>query len=194
MPSPWQVTLPWGVATLILGVLLLAAPASSIMAAAALLGMYLAASGFAEMALASALDSAAGSRIALFLTGALSLVLAVVTFRHFGYAYAVLLLALWIGVAFIFQGVSEVAVALDQPALPNRGWYAALGVISMVAGVVMLAWPFSTLTAATTAAGVWLVVMGTGDVFWALRARRPLGHVAPREVGQRSSARDITTR
>jgi len=42
----------------------------------------------------------AGGRILLFISGTASLVLAVLTFRHFGQAYAVLLLAIWIGVGF----------------------------------------------------------------------------------------------
>ncbi len=170
----WKVVLTWGSLTLILGVLLLAIPATSILVAAALLGTYLVLSGIAEIALAFVLDASAGSRILLFGTGGLSLALGVLTFRHFGYAYAVLLLALWIGVAFVFQGVAEIAVTVDHPSLPDRGSYVVLGIVSMVAGVVMLAWPFTTLSVATTVAGVWLVVVGLGDISWALRARRAL--------------------
>jgi hypothetical protein len=53
--------------------------------------------------------------------GALSLVLAILSFRHFGDAYAVLLLSLWIGIGFIFLGVSENAVAVNERDWPGRG-------------------------------------------------------------------------
>jgi len=105
----WKVVLAWGALTLILGILILAKPGTSILVAGALLGAYLVTSGIAEIALALVLDASASSRIPLFITGGLSLALGVLTFRHFGYAYAVLLLALWIAVAFVFQGVSEIA-------------------------------------------------------------------------------------
>jgi len=173
----WKVVLAWGALTLILGILILAKPGTSILVAGALLGAYLVTSGIAEIALALVLDASASSRIPLFITGGLSLALGVLTFRHFGYAYAVLLLALWIGVAFVFQGVSEIALTVEHPTLPDRGWYIFVGVTSMIAGIVMLAWPFTTLGMATIVAGAWLVVIGISDILWALRARRALGDV-----------------
>ena len=176
-----------------MGILIVAKPGISILVAGALLGAYLVTSGIAEMALAFVLDASASSRIPLFITSGLSLTLGVLTFRHFGYAYAVLLLALWIGVAFVFQGVSEIALTLEHPSLPDRGWYILVGATSMIAGIVMLAWPFTTLGMATIVAGVWLVVIGISDIFWALRARRALGDVqrrAERLTG--SSARPAT--
>ena len=42
----------------------------------------------------------------LFISGAAALILAVLAFRHFGEGYAVLLLAIWIGIGFIFRGVA----------------------------------------------------------------------------------------
>jgi uncharacterized membrane protein HdeD (DUF308 family) len=176
----WKVLIAWGALTLILGILILAKPERSIVVAAALLGTYLVMSGIVEIVLTFVLDVSASSRIPLFLTGGLSLALGVLTFRHLGYVYAVLLLAIWIGVAFVFQGVSEIALAVEYPSLPDRGWYIFLGVTTVIAGIVMLAWPFTSLGAATIVAGVWLVVIGIGEIFWALRARRALGDVQRR--------------
>ncbi|HTY32975.1 HdeD family acid-resistance protein [Mycobacterium sp.] len=173
----WKVVFAWGALTLGLGIVMLARPGETVLAAAALLGTYLIASGIAEMALAFILDTTAGSRIPLFVTGALSLALGVLTFRHFGYAYAVLLLALGIGIGFFFEGVSEIALTIEHPSLPDRGWYAFLGVVSMIAGIVMLAWPFTSLRVAMIVAGVWLSVIGISDILWALRARRAHGRV-----------------
>src|SRR6476659_10509675 len=66
---------------------------------------------------------------------------AIMSFRHFGDGYAVLLLSLWIGIGFIFQGVSAIAAAIGDSNLPGRGWSVVLGVISVIAGLVVLAWP-----------------------------------------------------
>lgn len=171
----WKVVIAWGALTVILGILMLASPGTSIVVAGALLGAYLVMSGIAEMVLASVVSASAGSRILLFVTGGLSLALGVLAFRHLGYTYAVLLLAIWIGVAFTFQGFSEIALAVEDPLLPERGWYIFLGVTSLIAGVVMLAWPFTSLASATIVAGVWLVVIGISEILWALRARKALG-------------------
>ena len=60
-------------------------------------------------------------------------------FRPFG-ENSVLLLAIWIAVGFIFRGVATTVSAISDPALPGRGWKIFFGIISLIAGVVMLAW------------------------------------------------------
>ena len=100
------------------------------------------------------------------------LVLAVLSFRHFGDAYAILLLSIWIGIGFIFQGVSEVAVSIGEQNLPGRGWYAVLGVISVIAGFVVLVWPFDSIVVLVLVTGVWLVVMGVVQIVQAFQIRK----------------------
>ena len=85
----------------------------------------------------------------LFISGALSLVLAILSFRHFGDGYAVLLLSLWIGIGFVFQGVTGVAVGIGESELPGRGWYVVAGIISVIAGLVVLVWPFESIAVLT---------------------------------------------
>jgi len=108
----------------------------------------------------------------MFIGGALSLVLAILSFRHFGDAYAVLLLSLWIGIGFIFQGVSEVALAISERERPGRGWYVVLGIVSVIAGLVVLAWPFTSIVVLTLVTGVWLVVMGVVRIVQAVQIRK----------------------
>src|SRR6188472_3247521 len=50
-----------------------------------------------------------------------AVVLGYFTFRDFNNGAAVWMLARWIGVGFIFQGVTATALAIDVPALPERG-------------------------------------------------------------------------
>jgi len=121
-------TLISGLLTIALGVLLLVWPGKSILVAATLFGVYLLVTGFAEIFLAFTLPVSAASRVLLFISGALLLILAILSFRHFGDVYAVLLLSIWIGVGFIFQGVAEITTAISYPRLPGRGWYIVAGV------------------------------------------------------------------
>src|SRR6201993_5539664 len=134
----WKSTLLSGILAVILGVLVLWLPGTSILAAAILLGAYLLVSGIAQVVFAFSLHVSAGGRILLFVSGAASLVFAVLCFRHFGEGSAILLLAIWIGVGFIFRGVATSISAISDPTLPGRGWQIFIGVISLLAGIVMI--------------------------------------------------------
>lgn len=168
----WKIVLAWGVLTVILGVAVLAWPGMSILAAAVLFGAFLVISGIAQVAAAFARDVSAGSRVLLFISGALSVVLGVLAFRHFGQGYAVLLLAIWIGVGFVFQGVAEAVVAISHPLLPARGWHIFLGILTVIAGVVVMSWPFDSVVVLAIVAGAWLVVIGITQIIWAFQARK----------------------
>ncbi len=108
----------------------------------------------------------------MFISGALSLVLAVMSFRHFGDGYAVLLLSLWIGIGFVFQGVTGVAVGIGESDLPGRGWYIVAGIVSVIAGLAVLVWPFESIAVLTLATGIWLIVIGITQVVQAFQARK----------------------
>jgi uncharacterized membrane protein HdeD (DUF308 family) len=165
----WKGKLVAGALTAILGGVVLAWPGPSILVASVLFGVYLLLSGFTEVYLAFTLPRSAPARVLWFIAGALSVVMAIFSFRHFGEGYAVLLLSLWIGVGFIFLGVSEVSVAGSLPALPGRFWYIVVGVISMIAGGVVIAWPFDSIVALDIVSGVWLVLIGVMQIVQAFQ-------------------------
>ena len=167
----WKGTLVWGALTIVLGAMVLAWPGPTILVAATMLGVYLLISGLAELFLAFTLPRSAATRVMLFFTGALSLILAILSFRHFGDDYAVLLLSVWIGTGFVFLGVSENALALSERALPGRGWYVVLGIMSAIAGVIMLVWPFDSIVVLTVVFGVALVVFGLIRIVQAFQIR-----------------------
>jgi uncharacterized membrane protein HdeD (DUF308 family) len=167
----WKGTLVSGVLTIVLGAMVLVWPGPSILVASTMFGVYLLVSGLAELFLAFTLPRSAATRVMLFLTGALSFVLAILSFRHFGDAYAVLLLSLWIGTGFIFLGVAEMAVALSERDLPGRGWYVVLGIMSVIAGGIVLVWPFDSIIVLTIVSGVSLVVLGLIRIVQAFQIR-----------------------
>jgi uncharacterized membrane protein HdeD (DUF308 family) len=151
--------------------------------ASTLFGVYLLLSGFAGAAMAFTLPESAGMRVMLFISGVLSVILAVLCFRNFGNPYPVLLLAIWIGVSFVVQGFSIVAVAISYQALPARGGYGVLGVLSVIAGAVVLVWPWDSIAVLTLATGVWLVAMGIVEI--AAHRRITVQHTASRSGRQR---------
>jgi uncharacterized membrane protein HdeD (DUF308 family) len=168
----WNWKLVAGLLTVVLGGIVLGWPGPTILVASTLFGVFLLLTGFTELFLAFTVPRSAATRVLLFISGALSLVLAVLSLRHFGDAYAILLLSIWIGIGFVFQGVSEVALSIGEQNLSGRGWYAVLGVISVIAGFVVLVWPFDSIAVLVLVTGVWLVVMGVVQIVQAFQIRK----------------------
>ena len=134
------------------------------MVAAVAFGVYLLITGAAQVFFALSLHVSAGSRILLFISGAASLILALLAFRHFGQGYAILLLAIWIGIGFIFRGVGTTISAVQDPNLPGRGWAIFIGVISLLAGIVVLASPLESIVTLALVVGVWFVILGIFEI------------------------------
>ncbi|WP_369831856.1 HdeD family acid-resistance protein [Mycobacterium sp. E796] len=183
LPHLWKSALASGILSLVVGAVILAWPGISILAAAVAFGIYLLITGAAQVIFAFSLHVSAGSRILLFISGAASLILAVLAFRHFGQGYAVLLLAIWIGIGFIFRGVATTVSAISDPALPGRGWSIFIGVISLLAGIVVLASPFDSIVTLAIVVGVWFVVIGVFEIVSSFGIRK-----ASKELARGASA------
>jgi uncharacterized membrane protein HdeD (DUF308 family) len=168
----WKSTMISGLLVVVLGVVILAWPGKSIIVASVLLGIYLVVSGVAQVIFAFSLHVSAGSRILLFVSGAASLILAVLAFRHFGEGYAILLLGIWIGVGFVFRGVATTVTAISDPKLPGRGWAIFFGVITLIAGMIVLAYPYDSLVTLTLVTGIWLIITGLFEIISGLMIRR----------------------
>lgn len=178
LPHLWKSTLVSGVLTLIVGILALAWPGISVLAAAIAFGVYLLITGVAQVVFAFSLHVSTGNRILLFISGAASLILAVLAFRHFGQGYAVLLLAIWIGIGFVFRGVATTVSAISDPALPGRAWSIFLGAITLIAGIVVLASPFASIITLAIVVGIWLVIIGVFEVVAAFGIRKASAELA----------------
>ena len=170
LPHLWKSAIVSGLLAVALGVAVLAWPGISITIAAIFFGVSLLLNGIAQVFFAFSLHVSAGGRVLLFISGAASLILAVLAFRHL--YDAVLLLAIWIGVGFIFRGVATTVSAISDPTLPGRWWNVFVGAISLIAGVVILASPFESIATLALVVGIWLVVLGVMEVVAALAIRR----------------------
>ncbi|MCX2713897.1 HdeD family acid-resistance protein [Mycolicibacterium sp. J2] len=169
LPHLWKSTLVSGVLAVALGAAVLAWPGISVVVAASFFGAYLLITGIAQVVFAFSLHVSAGGRVLLFISGAASVILAVLSFRHL--YDAVLLLAIWIGVGFIFRGVATAVSAISDPTLPARGWNIFVGVISLIAGIVVLASPFASIATLALVTGIWLVVIGLMEIATAFGIR-----------------------
>jgi uncharacterized membrane protein HdeD (DUF308 family) len=153
-----------GLLSVVLGVVILAWPQPSLVAAAVLFGVYLVVSGVALVFLAFSLPASAGTRFLTFISGVASVALGILAFRHFGEGYAILLLAIWVATGFIIRGVFVTASAIGVAGFPGRGWAIVFGFISIIAGFVMLAYPFDSIETLALVVGAWLTILGAMEV------------------------------
>lgn len=170
LPHLWKSTLLSGILAVILGILVLVWPGITILVAAIFFGAYLLVTGIAQVIFAFSLHVSAGGRVLLFISGAAALILAVLCFRSL--QDSILLLAIWIGVGFIFRGVATAVSAISDPTLPGRGWEIFFGVLNLIAGIVLLALPFESLWLLTLVAGISLIVLGVFEVVSAFGIRK----------------------
>ncbi|MFG2500827.1 HdeD family acid-resistance protein [Streptomyces sp. NPDC048441] len=175
--SAWQVVLLAGTASLVLGVLVLVWPGASLWAAGVLFGLYLLVSGIFQLVAAFGTHVAAAMRVMAFISGALSVLLGLFCFR--GAMQSILLLALWIGIGWLFRGITQTVAAASDPGMPARGWQACLGVISALAGIVLIVSPFESVAVLTLVGGCWLLAVGVVEIITAFQVRARARRIPP---------------
>ena len=167
--NAWQAVLLIGVCAVLLGIMVLAWPGATLVVVGVLFGIYLLVSGVMQLAAAFGTHAEASLRVLAFISGALSIMLGLFCFR--GALESILLLAVWIGIAWLFRGISQTAAAASDPNMPARGWQLFAGVVGILAGVVVLSSPFSSISILTVFAGIWLLVTGVVEIATSLRIR-----------------------
>jgi uncharacterized membrane protein HdeD (DUF308 family) len=97
-------------------------------------------------------------RALIALLSVFSLVVAIYLLGHVG--LTLLVLATLIGIYWIALGVIEVFLAIGHSDVPWRPWIAITGILSIVAGGVVVIFPVSSLFFLTIFLGFWLVIFG----------------------------------
>jgi uncharacterized membrane protein HdeD (DUF308 family) len=167
--SAWQMLLLTGLVAVALGVIVLAWPGKTLLVAGVLFGIYLVVSGVGYVFAAFGIHAGAAMRVLTFITGVISLVLGFFCFRD--KFEAVTLLALWIGISWVFRGMTLLATALSLDHLPGRGWQVFSGLLIVIGGGVLIIYPLDSIAVLTLVAGCWLIAIGIVDVITAFQVR-----------------------
>ncbi|MFE2578703.1 HdeD family acid-resistance protein [Streptomyces sp. NPDC059378] len=173
----WQILLTTGLAAIALGVVVLAWPEETLRVVGVLFGVYLLVIGVFQLAAAFGTHVPGHLRALHFLTGALSVLLGLICFRDT--LQSLLLLALWIGFSWLLRGIMVTATAASAEAMPARGWMLFSGIIGTLAGIVLIVSPFTSIATLTLVTGIMAIVLGTVEVFHAVRMRVEVGRLAP---------------
>jgi len=177
----WGWVLFFGFVTILLGIVVLVWPDKTIVVVAVLFGIQLILAGIFRFISALATDDApGGTRVLLALLGVLSFIVGIYALRHVN--VTIVALALVLGIFWIVNGVIELFTAIGHREMPGRGWTIILSLLSIVAGIVVLAYPDISLQALAVVLGIWLVALGIIEIALAFRLRSlggPPGPLAP---------------
>jgi uncharacterized membrane protein HdeD (DUF308 family) len=165
----WGWVFAFGIITALAGVGVLVWPGQTLVVIAVLFGIQLVVAGIFRFVAAFALDESGGTRVLYALLGALSIIVGVYAIRHFGVTLGAL--ALLLGIFWIAQGIVELFAAISNRGMPERGWTMFLGILSVVAGVVVVAYPGISLLTLAFVLGIWLIIFGGMEIFFAFRLR-----------------------
>ena len=167
----WGWVLFFGIATMILGILVTLRPVATIYGFAILLGIWLFVSGLFRMVMAVAdNDDSGATRVLLALLGLISVLVGVFFLRHTYETVATL--AFLIGIFWIIGGLIEFFTAYSQKSLSGRGWRIFMGLLGFAAGIVILVVPGITLVTLAYLMGIWLIIYGVLQVITSLTLRK----------------------
>jgi uncharacterized membrane protein HdeD (DUF308 family) len=166
----WGLLVVFGVITVAAGLCAVVWPGITLLAAAIVFGVQLVVAGVYRLVGAFASpDVAGGTRVLLALLGVLSLIIGLYAVRHV--LLTIIALALLLGIFWIVNGVIEIFTAGSHREMHGRGWRVAMGVLSIIAGIIVLATPAISLVVLVVVLSIWLIMFGVLEVSLGLRLR-----------------------
>ena len=170
LAASWQATLVVGTLTFIIGLVVSFHPTSSLNVVAVLLGILMILSGIFH--LIRMFDSNEMHRVWLGIAGLMFIVVGVVLIRHLDLSRAVI--GLVIGITWIVQGLTALIGGMAGDVREGRVWWILFGVVSVIAGLVVISAPASSLNVLAVLLGIWFVIMGIFEIIGALMLRHEL--------------------
>jgi uncharacterized membrane protein HdeD (DUF308 family) len=165
----WRTAFVLGLITLILGVILTFRPTQSLTGIAILLGIVMLVSGIYHVV--RAISGREHERLWRGISGVLFILAGLVLLRHLHLSVA--LIGLFIGFTWIIQGLAALVEGFSGGGVRGEtGWSIFFGVISLIAGIVVVSAPIASVSALTIFMGIWFIIMGAVEMFGALAFRR----------------------
>jgi uncharacterized membrane protein HdeD (DUF308 family) len=165
----WGLLLFVGILTLLLGLAMIFFTKESLVTLAVFFAIYLLVSGIFQIVQSF---SQSNHRALLAISGILSIVLAIFAFKSF--LNSVTLLAIFIGIAWLFRGITELIVGLQSKGMEGRGWMITGGILGILGAIVIFVWPAS-IGVLVWIAGVVLVILGISEIVGAFQVKKAAG-------------------
>jgi len=178
----WQGTLLVGVITFVLGLIVTLRPSTSLNVIAVLLGLLMVVSGLFN--LFRVFGAGESHRVWHGIAGLLLVVIGVVLIRHLHLTVA--FVGLIIGLSWIVEGVAALISAFTGER-EGRGWWIFFGIVTLIGGIVITAWPVESVTAIAVLIGIWFIILGLVEIVGGIMLRSAEGKLRA-TVGQSATA------
>ena len=178
LSASWQAALFLGVVTLILGLIVTFHPTTSLNVIAVLLGILSIVSGLFN--LIRVFDPRERHRIWLGIAGLLFIVIGVILIRHLHLTRSII--GLVIGLTWIVQGLTALIGGISGGVREGRAWWIIFGVVSLIAGIVVVSAPASSLDVLAVLLGIWFIIMGIFEIIGGFLLRHALHNANDREM------------
>lgn len=160
-------------------------PTQSLIAIAVLLGVLMIVSGVFHIV--RWIEGREQARVWRGIVGGLFVLGGMVLIRHPHLTLA--LIGLFIGFTWVIQGIAALMEGIARRRSgAETGWTIFFGIISVIAGIVVVSSPIASVAALTLFMGAWFIVMGLLEMFGALVSRRAAARGEEGRAGQRSRA------
>lgn len=176
--ASWPAALFLGVVTLILGLIVTFHPTTSLNVIAVLLGILSILSGLFN--LIRVFDPRERHRVWLGIAGLLFIVIGVILIRHLHLTRSVI--GLVIGLTWIVQGLTALIGGISGGVREGRAWWIIFGVVSLIAGIVVVSAPASSLDVLAVLLGIWFIIMGIFEIIGGFLLRHALRNADDREM------------
>ena len=166
----WGLVLAYGLVTTALGVILAVWPKQTLVVLAVIVAIQIIVSGvFRLIAAVAGRSMEGGLRAVVGFSGALAIVVGLLFLRD--PVQTLLIVTILLGVWWVIGGVVDIIGAILRPAPGRRMWDIAAGVITVLAGAVLLINPKVSLGVLLVISCIWLIVVGIIAIAMAFRLR-----------------------
>lgn len=171
----WWIILVVGILSVGLGLLFLIWPGRTVAVVAAIFGVYLLVSGVVQLVQGFNKELSSGERALAVIIGIISIALGVMCFRD-GIANGVYILSLFVGFSFLFRGIYQLIVGIQNKGIQGRGLLITAGVLGIIVGIVFLVAPFESISILAMIAGIWLILLGLIEIFYSFKVKSSTGN------------------
>jgi uncharacterized membrane protein HdeD (DUF308 family) len=166
----WKIALFEGIVWVVLGIIVTLHPSTSLNVICVLAGIIVLVGGVVR--LVRSFSAPEGHRALTAIIGVFMVTVGVLLIRHLHFSR--LLVAVLIGLVFIVQGTLELMVGLSGEAREGRAWPIVMGLLSLAAGIVVIAVPENSLTVLAVLLGIWFIVLGVFTIIGSMILRHVL--------------------
>lgn len=147
----------------VVGIIMLFWPTATLLVVAVLFGIALIVGGVFRLVTAfSAQSLSTGWRVLMGVVGVVVLVAGIICLFHPG--QSLVLLAIVIGIGWIFQGIQDLLTFSAGSEHTNRGWIVASAILSIIAGIIVCALPGLAIGTFVLVGGILLIIVSVATL------------------------------